>query len=507
VNNDDKRRVPDRWSLLRFSVIGQLLSAPPAAGTLQRELEALTKRIWEHPVTGEPVQFGFSTIERWYRAARNEREDPVGVLRRKVRRDRGRREVMGTRLCEVLAAQYREHRSWSYQLHVDNLAALVRCDPSLGPMPSYATVRRHMKQQGMRPVHKPRNAEREGVIASQAAREQREVRSYEATHVHAIWHSDFHDGSRKVLLPDGSRVVPQLLAFIDDHSRLICHAQWYANEGVREYVHGFSQAIQKRGLPRLSYSDNGAAMTAAETLEGCAMLGIVADTTRAYSPEQNAKMECWWASVEGRLMAMIESVRELTLTGLNDYTWVWIEGDYHHKVHSEIGTTPVDRFLNAPSVGRPSPSSEQLRWAFRRKVTRKQRRSDGTFSLDGIRYEVPARYRLVDRLSIRYARWDLSCVDLYDERLGTRLCSVYPLDKAANAAGLRRRLEAPSGTPSATVPAAEGDGVAPRMSELMAHFAATGLPPAWLPLEHNSTTTAPGTGDSAEDDQHLREQP
>jgi hypothetical protein len=62
------RRVHERWAHLRFSVIGQFLAAPPGKGALKAEIEALSERTWQHPTTGEPVRFGFSTIERWYSA-------------------------------------------------------------------------------------------------------------------------------------------------------------------------------------------------------------------------------------------------------------------------------------------------------------------------------------------------------------------------------------------------------------------------------------------------------
>ena len=34
--------------------------------------------------------------------------------------------------------------SWTFQLHYDNLVALARQDPRLGPIPGYATVCRFM---------------------------------------------------------------------------------------------------------------------------------------------------------------------------------------------------------------------------------------------------------------------------------------------------------------------------------------------------------------------------
>ena len=70
-------RVHERWAHLRFSVIGQLLAAPPPKGELRAEIEALAGRQWRHPITGDPARFGFSTIERWYYRALKERSDLI----------------------------------------------------------------------------------------------------------------------------------------------------------------------------------------------------------------------------------------------------------------------------------------------------------------------------------------------------------------------------------------------------------------------------------------------
>jgi hypothetical protein len=44
------------------------LAAPPAKGELKAAIAVLAARTWQHPTTGDPVQFGFATIERWYSA-------------------------------------------------------------------------------------------------------------------------------------------------------------------------------------------------------------------------------------------------------------------------------------------------------------------------------------------------------------------------------------------------------------------------------------------------------
>ena len=177
-------------------------------------------------------------------------------------------------------------------------------------------------------------------------------------------------------------------------------------------------------------------------------------------------------------MAMLEGVENLTLELLNEATQAWVELEYHRNKHSELGVSPLERYLQAPTVGRPSPTSEELRRSFRAEVVRTQRRSDGTLSLMARRFEVPSRYRHLERLHVRYASWDLSTVDLVDPRGGQVLCPLYPLDKARNADGLRRRLEPdPS---SLTIPETHS-GMAPLLHRLLADYAATGLPPAYLP--------------------------
>jgi hypothetical protein len=253
--------------------------------------------------------------------------------------------------------------------------------------------------------------------------------------------------------------------------------QWYPSESAETLIHGLSQAIQKRGLPRALLTDNGAAMLATETTEGLLRLGIVHHTTLAYTPEQNAKQEVFWAQVEGRLMAMLEGEKELTLELLNRATLAWLELEYNRKEHSEIGTTPLARFLEGPSLLRPSPSSDELRRAFRREELRTQRRSDGTLTVGGVRFELPSRYRTLARPAVRYASWDLSSVDLVDARTGAHLATLLPLDKEKNADGGRRVLGEPE---LAAEPAPSG--IAPLLRQLMGQYAATGLPPSYVPL-------------------------
>ena len=473
------------WARFRFSVVGSLLSSPPAHGELKAAIRSLAEKTWTHPVSGRDVRFAAGTIERWYYRARREREDPVGVLRRAVRKDSGKVSLTPA-LADCLLLQYREHKHWSYQLHYDNLAALVKVDPSLGPLRSYSTVRRYMKAHGL--VRKPRATSkgRPGEARAAHRRQTREIRSYEAEYVGSLWHLDFHHGSLKVLMHRGVWQRPIALGILDDHSRLCCHLQWYLSETAEDLVHGLSQAIQKRGLPRALLTDNGPAMVAEEVNEGMLHLGIVHEKTLPYSPYQNGKQEAFWASLEGRLMEMLEGVAELRLDFLNEATQAWVEIEYNRTVHREISCSPVERFLQAPDVSRLSPSSKALREAFRLETCRRQRAGDGTISLEGVRFEIPARYRHFRDIVVRYARWDLTRVDLVDPREGTILAPLYPLDRNANADGRRSII----GADESEVPGEDsprvGNELPPLLKRILAEYSATGRPPAYLPKQPDS---------------------
>jgi putative transposase len=471
------------WARFRFSVVGSLLSCPPAPGALKTAIRSLATKTWSHPVTRRDAHFAAATIERWYYAARHGHDDPVRALRRAVRKDRGKISLAAP-LTERLILQHHDHPDWTYQLHYDNLAALVKVEPALGRLPSYATIKRYMQARGL--AKKPRfsSHQRPGQARAQQRREAREVRSYEATHVGALWHLDFHHGSLKVLTHDGRWRTPIVLGILDDHSRLCCHVQWYLSETAEDLVHGLSQAIQKRGLPRALLTDNGSAMVAEEVTEGLVRLGILHERTLPYSPYQNGKQESFWGRLEGRLMKMLEGVSELTLALLNEATQAWVEIEYNRAEHRETSCSPVERFAHAPDVLRDSPSSESLRDMFRLETTRRQRQSDGTISLEGVRFEVPARYRHFREVSVRYARWDLGRVDLVDPHSGTILAPIYPLDKSANSDGRRALVEPGTDAVSADRSAEGGrksGQLPPLLQRILQEYSATGMPPAYLP--------------------------
>ncbi len=304
--DDDTGATRVRWARLRFSIIGPLLSAPPETGELWPQIEELAKKSWRHPTTAERVRFSPKTIERWLYTARDQ-QDPIKALERKVPKHAGTFPSINDVVAAEIRGLRRDHPRWTFQLVHDNLVAIADDKPTLLPLPGYASVCRFMRHHGLGKARRPRRHELEpGFVA-------RERRSFEVRHTHALWHCDFHDGSRNVLVGSGEWKKPFLFGVLDDHSRLCCHAQWYLDVSTDSLVHGTSQAIMKRGLPRALLSDNGSAMIAAETAQGLERLSITHETTLPRCPEQNGKQEAFWGVIEGRLMPMLEGEKKLAL--------------------------------------------------------------------------------------------------------------------------------------------------------------------------------------------------
>ena len=210
-------------------------------------------------------------------------------------------------------------------MHYRNLDALTLLEPTLWPMPSYSTVNRFLRQHGFR--RRPTRQRRPDELVAGGVRiETRETRSYEASHVNALWHADFLQGNVRALDVSSLWQPPYLLAFIDDRSRFVSHAQWYLETTAHAVIHGLSSTFCQAGLPRSLMTDDGMEYTPADVFRGLEKLSVLSRRTLPYSPQQTGKIERFLASIEHRLIPLFLACRESerTLTRLNNLTQTWL---------------------------------------------------------------------------------------------------------------------------------------------------------------------------------------
>ena len=146
------------------------------------------------------------------------------------------------------------------------------------------------------------------------------------------------------------------------------------------------QGFAARGLPGALYVDNGSPFVSRQ-LERClAVLGIRLVHSRPGQPQGRGKIERAFRTVREQFLVELETrggARDLE--ELNRLFGAWVEGVYHHRVHSETGQTPMERFLAGAPPRLPSPAElrEAFLWAEHRQVTKQ-----ALVSLFGNRYQV-----------------------------------------------------------------------------------------------------------------------
>jgi len=208
-------------------------------------------------------------------------------------------------------------------------------------------------------------------------------RKFEAELPNDIWQSDVMHGP---MVTVGERKRKSyLIAFIDDHSRLIPYARFYLSEKLASFLDAFEKALLKRGLPRKLYVDNGAAYRSKHLEHITASLGIALIHAKPYKPEGKGKIERWFRTVRGQFLT---EVGQMSLDELNGAFDLWRSRIYHQRVHSATGLKPLDRFTSRMECLRATPDNlkDHFRMIARRRVSK-----DRTLTLDGNLFEAPVQ--------------------------------------------------------------------------------------------------------------------
>jgi transposase InsO family protein len=249
-------------------------------------------------------------------------------------------------------------------------------------------------------------------------------RKYEAEMPNDIWQSDVLHGPK--LIAGDKRHKTYLIAFIDDHSRLIPYGQFYTSENVQSFMHAFEQALLRRGLPRKLYVDNGSAYRSQQLMHTAASLGIALIHARPYKPQGKGKIERFFKTVRSQFFPDFSGN---TLQEINHAFEAWISDEYHSRKHSSTGKSPLARFVDNIECVRSAP--DNLKDHFR-KVARRRVNKDRTVVLDKRLYEGPVeligkQVELLfheeerDRVEIRYKQRSYGILKQIDLNVNCRV--------------------------------------------------------------------------------------
>jgi putative transposase len=357
---DEQQR--EQIALFRFGVINDLVGGVRLErGELERLIKDKSQRRWYIPGSNR-TRISASTIRRWIRLY----------------------ESSGRKL-ESLRPAKRSDRGRSRAIDEETVLALIRLRGQIPRMPVKYLIEEMTKRGLITPgvTISPSTAYR---ILKQADIDMPRVkpvdrRRYEAEEPNDIWQADVLHGPSVTI--KGKQRKTYLIAFLDDHSRLIPHAQFYPSERLDCFLDAFRQALLTRGVCRKLYVDNGAAFRSRHLEFITASLGIALVHSRPYVPQGRGKVERFFRTVRSQLLS---GFRGSTLDELNLVLDCWLRDQYHQRKHSSTGQAPLERFTRHVELLRTAPANLE---DYFRKVARRRVAKDRTVSLDKRLYEAP----------------------------------------------------------------------------------------------------------------------
>ncbi|MDQ5834516.1 MAG: DDE-type integrase/transposase/recombinase [Actinomycetota bacterium] len=353
--DEDRRR---EIGLFRYALVRDAADPGLSKAERGRLVRTLCEREHVGP-EGRLVRVGRTTLDRWIRAYR------AGGFEALVPRPRVVAPRTPAEMLE-LAFTLKRERPDRTAAQVREIMIAAGVDE---PVPGLRTLQTHLAREGL-------NVRADGRSAGKV------YGRFEAALRNELWTGDGLHGP-KLAGAAARRAV--LLAFIDDHSRLLVGWRWGAGEDVFRLEAALRAGLMARGVPDAVLVDRGSAFISSQLLRACAVLGVKLIHASPRAATTKGKIERFFRTVRDQFLVEIDDGVELP--ELNRLFSAWLEVVYHRRVHSETGQTPLERFdaAGAPALPTPALLREAFLWSQERTVTK-----TATLSLHGNQYEVDA---------------------------------------------------------------------------------------------------------------------
>lgn len=308
---------------VRLKVLAAVDYAP--GNNIRARIKAVSEQSFTDTHTRQVWQFTWRTISTWlYRYKKR----GITTLEKKPRSDRHRQRKVN---INELAEAIHEVLPTLTKNKVGQLpkSAVYRCllqrnyftRGQLAPTTFYRFVREHE------------------LLTEQSNQKLR--MAFAMLHANELWQGDTMHGPA-IKQPDGKLKKTFLIAFIDDASRLITHAQFFWRDNTANMVDAFRTALYKRGKPERLYFDNGSNYTSGEILQACVRLDIRLSHAPVRDGAAKGKIERFFRGFRDRFLVLHPEFE--SLEQLNQLTQDWIENHYNNHLHSAIQMAPLQRF-------------------------------------------------------------------------------------------------------------------------------------------------------------------
>lgn len=192
-------------------------------------------------------------------------------------------------------------------------------------------------------------------------------------------------------IPDGKGKKQKaiLLAFLDDATRRVLYARFAFSEKSILFEEGIKHIVKAHGTIGRLYCDNGSTFVSGQTKRILETLRIYLVHSKPYTPQGRGKIERFFRTVRQSFLNLLDERDTQSLQQLNMLFSTWLETEYHRKIHSSLGATPLDVWLSKCHIIKRIDPLLDLDFIFLHHTKRKVY-ADSIVSVYGVAFEVPS---------------------------------------------------------------------------------------------------------------------
>jgi len=363
--------------LKKFSIISPVIN-----GQVDSNIEYFNK------VASQPIEMPFigvrkyaaKTLQSWLAEYRRYGLD--GLVR-EYRSDKGKSRKINSELGDKIIESRKANPGMPVTVLYELLVSEGAIDPTTISRP---TLYRYVEDLNIK-----------GVFKEQA--DDKESRRFSHEHVGDLWQADVLYGPQIKI--GGKNLTTYLHMIIDDCSRYPVYSQFYLSQNFETLRHCFKEAVLRRGVPRLMYTDNGKIYRSQQFEFICASLGCTLLHSQPFVPQGRGKVERMFKTVRMRFLSGLDTSGISSLDELNTRYFKWLEEDYIRKSHNALnGMSPHDILMSQLSHIKLITDRSLLDEIFLCRVSRKIQH-DATIQINNILYETDPAYA-GQRMELRY---------------------------------------------------------------------------------------------------------
>lgn len=372
---DDKIR--NAIGLKKFSIIGPVLNGQVSSNA--EYFRQVADKGIDMPYYGMR-NYTVKTLENWLYLYHKYGLD--GLIRN-YRSDKGKHRKISAELGEEIISRRKSNPQAPVTMLYEGLVADGLIDP---PDISKPTLYRYIEDLSI-----------SGELADNDKKGESLRFSYE--HVGELVQGDVMYGPH--ITVGRKKVQTYLHMFLDDASRYPLYSQFYLAQNFEALRHCFKEAVLRRGIPRLCYTDNARIYRSQQFEYICASLGCTLLHSQPFEPRGRGKVERMFGTVRMRFLSTLDPSAVKDLDSLNQRYFKWLEEDYIRKAHAGLnGQSPHDVFMSQVSKLKLVKDINLINENFLLRVSRKVQH-DATIQVENVLYETEPRFA-GRRIEIRY---------------------------------------------------------------------------------------------------------